>query len=196
MKRRNEGADGFTFLEIIVVVVILLILAGRIVPRSTTRLGVGIGEIGEDGIRYEGKKTRAKLQMEEMAKSLCLYKLDNGVYPTTEQGLLALVEEPVDKPRPRKWKQYLDKVPYDPWSEPYLYKCPGTDREKNAAGYFRTKKEIYDPSPLSDMKTGSLAPHLRTDAEIYDNFVLTCTGADGVEGSQDDIRTVVDDESD
>lgn len=190
VKRRNEGAEGFTFLEIIVVIAILMILAGLMLPRF--RIGIGRGEIGEDGIRNEGGVTRAKLQMEEIAKSLRLYKLDNGVYPTTEQGLLALVVEPSHKPKPRKWKQYLDKVPYDPWSEPYLYKCPGIEHEKNAAGYLRTNKEIYDPSPLSDMKTGSLAPHLRTNAEIYDNFILTCRGADGVEGSEDDIRTVVD----
>ncbi len=168
VKRHNEGAGGFTFLEIIVVVVILMILAGWIIPRN--RIGVGRGEIMEDGSRYEGRATKVKIQMEEIAKALHLYKLDSGFYPTTEQGLLALVEEPSKAPRPRRWRQYLDNVPYDPWAYLYLYKCPDIMHNKNAAGY------------------------LRVNAEIYDNFVLTSTGADGVEGSKDDIRIVVDDE--
>lgn len=148
----------------------LMFLAGLIIPRQSVTLGIGNHEVGTDGIRYENKATLARKQMKEIVKSLHLYKFDNGVYPTTEQGLLALVVEQSRKPKPRKWRQYLDKFPYDPWDEPYLYKCPGTKHEKNAAGY------------------------QKVNSEIYNNFVLTCRGADGIEGTKDDIRTFIDEE--
>lgn len=187
MKRKNSAPGGFTILEILVVIAILIILAYQIAPRSIPRLGIGRGEIGEDGKPYEGRLGKAKIQMTEMGKSLHLYKLDNGKFPTTEQGLPALVEESSSAPRPRKWKQYLDKLPVDPWANHFIYRCPRIRYEKSSSEYLRISREICDPSPLSEMKTSSLSKYLITDEELYSTFSLTCTGADGIESSQDDI---------
>ncbi|MGV8120527.1 MAG: type II secretion system major pseudopilin GspG [Candidatus Xenobiia bacterium LiM19] len=184
MKGKYAVARGFTFLEILVVVAILMILAGLIIPRY--RIGMGIGEIGEDGKPYEGRLGWAKIQMTEMGKALQLYKLDSHHFPTTEQGLLALVEEPSSAPRPGKWKQYLDRLPVDPWKESFIYRCPRIRYEKYAGGYLRISRETCDPSPLSEMKSRSLARYRITDEELYSTYSLTCKGADGTEGTQDD----------
>ncbi|MHC9540854.1 MAG: type II secretion system major pseudopilin GspG [Vulcanimicrobiota bacterium] len=164
MKGRSVNTKGFTFLEIMVVVAILTILAGLIIPRFC--IGIGKGEIGEDGIHNENKVILVKEQMKDLVKALHLYKIDNGRYPTTEQGLLALVVEQSRKPKPRKWRQYLEKFPYDPWDQTYLYKCPRPGHENNPGDG-------------------------RVNEEIYGTFVLTNYGADGIEGSEDDI-TVTD----
>ena len=186
MKRKYAVARGFTFLEILVVVAILMILAYQIVPR-TGRLGIGRGEIGEDGKPYEGRLGRAKLQMTEIGKALYFYKLDNGHFPTTEQGLLALVEEPSSAPRPGKWKQYLDRLPVDPWKESFIYRCPRIRYEKYAGGYLRISRETCDPSPLSEMKSRSLARYRITDEEMYSTFSLTCEVPESKESTQHDM---------
>jgi len=110
MRRQRRG---FTFLEIIVVVAILAILATLIIPRFMGRVD-------------EARNTQADVQMKELAKTLELYRLDNGKYPTTEQGLKALVEKPTSDPVPTKWKQYIDAIPVDPWGNEYVYISPGT----------------------------------------------------------------------
>jgi general secretion pathway protein G len=110
--RKKPRKAGFTFLEIMVVVAILAILAGLIIPRFTGRL-------------EEAKKTKAAVQIRELTKALEIYRLDNNYYPTTEQGLKALVEKPTLDPLPKKWKQYMDKIPKDPWSNDYVYIAPG-----------------------------------------------------------------------
>ncbi|MCL5036408.1 MAG: type II secretion system major pseudopilin GspG [Chloroflexi bacterium] len=104
---------GFTFIEIMVVVVILGILAGLVIPRL-----IGRAE--------EARKTKAAVQIRELVNALELYRLDNSTYPTTEQGLKALVEKPTTEPEPNKWKQYMDRIPKDPWGKDYTYICPGT----------------------------------------------------------------------
>ncbi len=111
-----SGENGFTFLELMVVVVILGLLATYIAPRFMGRT-------------EDAKAVKAKVDIAGLETALKLYKLDNGVYPTTEQGLIALVEKPsIGDPVPN-WKEkgYLDKgkVPSDPWGRPYLYLCPG-----------------------------------------------------------------------
>src|SRR3990172_37193 len=105
---------GFTLIEVMVVVVILAILAGIIVPRIMGR-------------PEEAKRTKAQIDIKSIEEALNLYKLDNGVYPTTEQGLEALVKKPDTPPLPLKWKDggYLSRVPQDPWGRPYRYLCPG-----------------------------------------------------------------------
>jgi general secretion pathway protein G len=108
----KKRQTGFTFLEIMVVVAILAILAGLIIPRFTGRM-------------EEAKKTKAAVQIRELTKALEIYRLDNGNYPTTEQGLKALVEKPTLDPLPKKWKQYIDKIPKDPWGNDYIYISPG-----------------------------------------------------------------------
>jgi general secretion pathway protein G len=111
--RTLGGTAGFTFIEIMVVVAILAILAALVVPRIMGRTD-------------DAKRTAAKVQIRNIEGALQLYKLDNGVYPTTEQGLKALVEKPSVGVIPKKWKigGYLPKLPEDPWGNPYKYLSP------------------------------------------------------------------------
>ena len=109
----TKGSAGFTFIEIMVVVAILAILAALVVPRIMGRTD-------------DAKRTAAKVQIRNIEGALQLYKLDNGIYPTTEQGLKALVEKPSVGVLPKKWKigGYLPKLPEDPWGNPYKYLSP------------------------------------------------------------------------
>jgi len=111
--RSSTNAAGFTFIEIMVVVAILAILAALVVPRIMGRTD-------------DAKRTAAKVQIRNIEGALQLYKLDNGVYPTTEQGLKALVEKPSVGVIPKKWKigGYLPKLPEDPWGNSYKYLSP------------------------------------------------------------------------
>ncbi|MDY6951746.1 MAG: type II secretion system major pseudopilin GspG [Thermodesulfobacteriota bacterium] len=117
---------GFTLIEIMVVVVILGILAGLIVPRLMGRT-------------EQAKRTKARIQMESMETALKLYKLDNGSYPTTEQGLQALVEAPAVGELAKKWRKggYLEKgkVPADPWDSDYVYLSPGVHDDFDLISY-------------------------------------------------------------
>lgn len=106
----KRQAAGFTLIEIMVVVVILGVLSALIVPNIIGRPD-------------EARAAAAKLGVQEVGKALEFYRLDNGFYPSTDQGLEALVSEPTGFPEPRKWNPegYLKSVPEDPWGEPYLY---------------------------------------------------------------------------
>jgi general secretion pathway protein G len=112
----SPGARGFTLIELMVVIVILGILAGLVLPRFMGRT-------------EEAKRTKARLQIENLEGALKLYKLDTGMYPTTEQGLEALVQKPSAGVIPKNWREggYLEKakVPPDPWNRPYVYISPG-----------------------------------------------------------------------
>ena len=110
---RKPGARGFTLVEIMVVVVIIGILAVLVVPRVVGR---------SDDARIAA----AKHDVATIQQSLKLYRLDNGRYPTSEQGLQALVAKPQSAPVPTNWRQYLDKLPKDPWGKEFMLKCPGT----------------------------------------------------------------------
>jgi len=107
---------GFTLIELLVVIVILSILATF----------VGIRIMGKP---EEARRTQAQIQIQAIENALKMYKLDNGEYPTTEQGLKALVEKPSTGNIPRSWREggYLDKnkVPKDPWKNDYVYLFPG-----------------------------------------------------------------------
>ncbi|MEJ2182152.1 MAG: type II secretion system major pseudopilin GspG [Nitrospirota bacterium] len=113
-RRRAEG--GFTLIELIVVLVILSLLAAVVAPKMLSR--------AEDA-----KVTDAKVQMRNLETALKLFKLDNGFYPTTEQGLEALVEKPSTGRIPKNYREegYLEKsrVPLDPWGNPFIYVSPG-----------------------------------------------------------------------
>jgi len=113
-KIRMNSSRGFTLIEVMVVVVILGILAAIIVPRIMGR-------------PEEAKRTKAAVDIKGVEQALNLYKLDNGMYPNTEQGLEALVKKPETAPVPNKWKEggYLSKLPLDPWGSPYQYLSPG-----------------------------------------------------------------------
>lgn len=110
-----RGARGFTLLELLVVVIVLGLLAGLVAPQIFGRVG-------------EAKAGTARTQMALLATALDSYRLDNGAYPTTEQGLEALREKPTREPVPSNWRgPYLRKaVPLDPWDRPYLYRAPGS----------------------------------------------------------------------
>ena len=106
--------NGFTLIEIMVVVVILGILATLIIPKIMSRPD-------------EARHTKAILDIQSIGQALDLYRLDNNLYPTTEQGLKALVIKSEVEPVPRRWRQegYLAKMPVDPWNNPYVYLSPG-----------------------------------------------------------------------
>ena len=110
--------QGFTLIEVMVVVVILGILAALVVPRIMSRPD-------------EARLLKAKQDILAIEQALKLYKLDNYVYPTTDQGLEALVTKPTIPPEPRQWKTggYLDSVPTDPWGFSYNYLSPGVQGE-------------------------------------------------------------------
>ncbi|RZB34724.1 MAG: general secretion pathway protein G [Desulfobacteraceae bacterium Eth-SRB1] len=117
---------GFTLIELMVVIVILGILAGLIVPRIMSR-------------PEEARQAKARIQIESLETALKLYKLDSGSYPSTEQGLQALVEAPEVGNLPVKWREggYLEKgkVPKDPWNNEYIYLCPGTHDDFDLISY-------------------------------------------------------------
>jgi general secretion pathway protein G len=114
--RRAASKDGFTLIEIMVVIIILGILAMYVAPKLMGRPD-------------EAKQVRARMDIAALETALKLYKLDSGIYPGTEQGLLALVQRPESGTIPRKWRQggYLEKskVPKDPWGNDYVYLSPG-----------------------------------------------------------------------
>ncbi len=104
----NRNITGFTLIEVMVVVIILGILAAIVVPRVMDR---------PDDARI----AKAKQDIRALESALNLYKLDNFVYPTTDQGLEALVTKPSGTPETKNWKRYMDRLPKDPWGEPYQY---------------------------------------------------------------------------
>ncbi|MBI4666537.1 MAG: type II secretion system major pseudopilin GspG [Nitrospinae bacterium] len=119
MRQFNRiGRRGFTLIEILVVVVILGILATVIVPRIMGR-------------PEEARMAKAKVDIKSIETALHMYKIDNGAYPTTEMGLLALVQKPVSGQIPNAWREggYLPKVPKDPWGSEYVYLSPGSHGE-------------------------------------------------------------------
>jgi len=118
VRRRRSG---FTLLELVVVIIVLGLLAGIVAPQIIGRLS-------------EAKSTTARTQIELLSVALDGYRLDNGSYPTTEQGLAALRDKPARAPAPTNWRgPYLRKaVPLDPWGRAYIYRAPG---EQNPTGF-------------------------------------------------------------
>lgn len=110
----HRAARGFTLIEIMVVVAILGILAALVVPKIMGRPD-------------EARIVAARQDIAAIRQALNLYRLDNQRYPTTEQGLQALVEKPATSPIPANWKAggYLERLPKDPWGAPYQYLNPG-----------------------------------------------------------------------
>ena len=115
-KRKNQG---FTLLEIMLVVSIIVIL-----------LGLAISKLGNP--TGFAKQTAVQADVQSIGTQLQLYESMNGFFPTTAQGLQALVTQPSNDPRPTRWFQYFKQVPKDPWGSNYIYRNPG---QKNAGGY-------------------------------------------------------------
>jgi len=132
-RRKNAG---FTLIEIMVVVVILGILATFLVPKIINRPD-------------EARITKVKNDIKAIESALKLYKIDNGFYPTTEQGLVALIEKPDMEPIPRNWKKggYLnsEEAPKDAWGNKYIYRSPGSEgRDYEIISYGADGKEGGD----------------------------------------------------
>jgi general secretion pathway protein G len=116
--------SGFTLIEVMIVIVILGVLAALIVPKVMGRPD-------------EARVIAAKQDIATIMQSLKLYKLDNRRYPSTEQGLAALVQKPSLAPVPDNWNPggYLEKLPKDPWGKPYVYLSPGLNGEIDVMSY-------------------------------------------------------------
>lgn len=115
---------GFTLIEILVVVLILGILAGIVVPRLLDK-------------PEEARRTKAAVQIRGLEEALSIFKLDNGFYPDTEQGLAALVEKPATGRIPPRWREggYIKKIPKDPWGNEYVYISPGIHGDFDLSSY-------------------------------------------------------------
>jgi general secretion pathway protein G len=118
------GQRGFTLIEIMVVVVILGILAAIIIPRISDR-------------PEQARRTKAVMDIKSIETALSLFHMDNGFYPSTEQGLEALVEKPSTGRIPNDYKEggYLKKVPLDPWKNPFIYISPGAYGDYDLISY-------------------------------------------------------------
>jgi len=115
---------GFPLIEIMVVVVIMGVLAALLVPRLMGRTD-------------DARILAAKQDIATLMQALKLYRLDNQRYPTTEQGLQALIARPSNGPQPANWKTggYIDRLNKDPWGNPYQYASPGTRSEVDIFSY-------------------------------------------------------------
>ncbi|VAW57238.1 General secretion pathway protein G [hydrothermal vent metagenome] len=124
MKSYNKKQQGFTLIEIIVVVVIIGILATFVAPKFM-------------GKTDDARIVKAKNDIQAIESALDLYKLDNYAYPTTDQGLEALINIPSSDPAPTNWQKggYVKKLQKDPWQRPYLYLNPGEHTEIDIYSY-------------------------------------------------------------
>ncbi len=119
---RARPARGFTLIELMVVLVIIGVLAALIVPNVLDRTD-------------DARATAARTDVHNIMQALKLYKLDNQRYPTPEQGLQALVQRPTTPPVPANWRPYLEKLPNDPWGQPYQYLNPGIRGEVDVMSF-------------------------------------------------------------
>ena len=112
----RRASRGFTLLELMVVIVIIGVLAALIAPKVLENVD-------------RAKITAAQADISNLMNALKMYKLDNGRYPSSDQGLQALVAKPTTGSIPGNWRSYLDKLPDDPWHHPYQYANPGVHGE-------------------------------------------------------------------
>ena len=114
--------NGFTLIELMVVLVIIGVLAALIVPNVLNRAD-------------DARITAARTDVNNLMQALKLYRLDNQRYPSAEQGLSALVTQPTVEPLPTQWKTYVDKLPNDPWGRPYQFLNPGIKGEVDVLSF-------------------------------------------------------------
>src|SRR5216110_2943554 len=132
MKMRSKQ-QGFTLLEIMIVVGIIVILLGLVISKIGNPTGFA-------------KQTAVRADVQAIGTQLQLYESMNGFYPTTEQGLQALVTQPQNDPRPARWYQLFKEMPTDPWGNGYIYRNPGM---KNPGGY-----DLFSAGPDRQADTG------------------------------------------
>jgi general secretion pathway protein G len=135
--RRSSNA-AFTLLEIMLVVMIIALLAGSAIYLMRGNVD-------------QAKITRAEADIQNLMTQLQMYEVQNGVYPTSQQGIQALVERPAGEPQPRRWRKLLDNVPIDPWGQVYQIQNPGT-RGKSGIDLFSAGP---DRTPNTDDDIGN-----------------------------------------
>lgn len=129
----NKNDAGFTLIEILVVIVILALLAGVIIPKMTDAPG-------------RARQSKARVQIKQIEGSLNMFKIDNGFFPSTDQGLESLVVITDVGEIPKKFKEggYIKKIPKDPWDIEYLYLSPGEHGEFDLFSLGRDGEEDGD----------------------------------------------------
>jgi general secretion pathway protein G len=110
--RKQDNRSGFTLLEIMIVVSIIVILLGLAISKMGNPTGFA-------------KTTAVRADVQAIGTQLMQYEAMNGFYPTTEQGVQALVSQPSTEPHPTRWYPFFRELPKDPWGTPYVYRCPG-----------------------------------------------------------------------
>ncbi len=129
--RKQNSLTGFTLIELMLVIIIIGTLAALVIPRFTGRA-------------EEARLTAAKADVQSnIPLALDLYELDNGNFPTTEQGLSALTAQPTIPPLPQNWNgPYLKKKPVDPWGNTYIFTCPGVHNKEDYDLYSLGKDKV------------------------------------------------------
>jgi len=129
LQQRPRSQSGFTLIEIMVVVAIIAILGATVVPLIMDRPD-------------QARVVRAKTDIKNISAALDLYRLDNNGYPSTEQGLQALVEKPSGDPEPRNWSgSYIKQLQKDPWGNEYVYQSPGESGDFDIISFGRDGSE-------------------------------------------------------
>ena len=143
-----KHSKGFTLIELMIVIVIIGIFAAILMPR--------IMDSPE-----QAKRAKAKMEIRGIESALKMYKIDNGIYPTTEQGLEALLKKPDTAPVPNKWREggYLEgnAVPKDPWDNPYYYVSPTEDGKDFEIVSYGRDKEIGGTGRDADISSADLS---------------------------------------
>lgn len=130
-KGRRRSRQGFTFLEIMIVVGIIVILLGLAISKMGNPTGFA-------------KATAVRADVQAIGTQLRLYESMNGFFPTTEQGLKALVQQATSEPRPTRWYQLFREVPKDPWGKEYIYRSPGIKHPESYDLYSAGPNRIDD----------------------------------------------------
>lgn len=119
---KGSNNAGFTLIEIMVVLAIIGVLSALIVPNVMDRFD-------------QAKVLAARADIANLTNALKMYRLDNGTYPSGEEGLAALVNRPVTQAEMANWRRYIDNLPSDPWGNPYVYVNPGVQNEVDVVSY-------------------------------------------------------------